>query len=101
MPVFKDIFTSIKPILYTAAQVNKAEHPDTANGIQLYQADMSTSPPTTSDIKIPWSWDDYFTHLSYFGLKHTDAYLQIYPQNSAEEYYRDRYLAAAILMFNP
>jgi hypothetical protein len=101
MPVFKDILNQLKSQLYTTAQINKAEYPDTAGGYQLYAPNTSTTPISMSSTKVSWNWNDYFTHFSYYGLENCSAYLQVYPVNSVPLYYKTKYLTGALLMFTP
>lgn len=100
-PIIKDILQEISPQLYTPHQVHIAENPTYDNGGSIIYAPMDTVPPSMSANPVPWNWDDYFTHLSYIGLKNCSSFSIIYPHNSVEYYYWSSYLAAGIGMFAP
>ena len=98
VPTMTQILMDVKDTLATPSQINELENP--TNGSAILYAPMG-SPPTISDVQIPWDWETCFNHLSYMGLQNCTSYPFNYPVQNTQDYYHLRYIIAFNAIFNP
>jgi len=97
-PVISEILSEIKSSLFTAAQINRVEHPQLYNNYYLY-APTNTIPPTMSSIVVPWVWNDFIWYQSFQGLDSCASFNAIFESNSVAKYYYNKYLTVANIAF--
>lgn len=100
IPVMAEILSESKQTLLTPEQIVKVDNPD-ENGQFIIYAPTNTTPPTNSGIPTPWIWNDFFKYFSLEGLHNANSFYTVYPADSLEFYYFNRYIAVATIAFQP
>ncbi len=99
IPTMVQILKDIKSDVITTAQANLVENP--TNGVAFIYQPMGNYPNIEiSSVQIPWSWNDFFTHLAFTGLQESTAYPIIYPKESYYNFIKEQYINAFEVLIN-
>lgn len=99
IPTMVGVLTSIKDELFTPTQIYSVENPQPNSYVYA-------TTPTIPSVKnfsqvVPWSWQDYFRHLSYDGLQLSRQFPLVYPTGSQNSLNWEQYISIGVLNFNP
>ena len=99
IPTIVGDLTSIKDELFTPTQIRSVENPQPNSYVYA-------TTPTIPSVKnfsqvVPWSWQDYFRHLSYDGLQLSRQFPLVYPTGSQNSLNWEQYISIGVLNFNP
>jgi hypothetical protein len=99
IPTMVQILKDIKSDIITTAQADLVENP--TNGVAFIYQPMGNYPNIEiSSVQIPWSWNDFFTHLAFTGLQESTAYPSVYPKESYYNFIKDEYMNAFNVLIN-
>ena len=100
------IFLNETKYYFTILQINQTTEEIHSVEFPSSNAFIYATTPTIPSTKIysqvlPWSWNNYFTHVSYSGLQNCSEYSSIYPIGSSNELNLIQYFQIAIFTFLP